>query len=70
MCEARSELAKVQLELNLKITELALRDQPLTLPEVKEQCEATVRDAVAAVNSAVKECTTLFEQALKVVTNL
>ena len=36
VCEARSELAKVQLELNLKIIELALRDQPSTLLEVKE----------------------------------
>ena len=58
------------MDLNLKITKLALRDKPSTWPEVKEQREAVVRDAIATVDNAVKECTTLFEQALKVVTNL
>jgi len=37
--DARTELAKVQFELNLKITQLELRAQPSTLPEVREQRE-------------------------------
>lgn len=36
VCEARTELAKVQFELKLKITKLELRAQPSTPPEVKE----------------------------------
>lgn len=59
--EVRSELAKVQLELNIKITELVLRDQPSNLLEVKKLREAAARDAVANIDSTVKECTTLFK---------
>jgi hypothetical protein len=35
--EAREEMAKVQLELNLQIAELQLKAQPSTPPEVREQ---------------------------------
>ena len=31
-----TELAKAQLELNLQVANLQLKDQPLTPPEVKE----------------------------------
>ena len=37
--DARTELAKVQFELNLKITQLELRAQPSTPSEVREQRE-------------------------------
>lgn len=36
MCDTQTKMARVQLELNLQITELQLRAQPSTLPEVKE----------------------------------
>ena len=36
VCDARTEMARFQLELNLKITELQLKAQPSTLLEVKE----------------------------------
>jgi len=36
VCDARIELEKVQLELNLKITELQLKAQPSTLLEIRE----------------------------------
>lgn len=66
----RIELAKVQFELNLKITEPELRAQPSTPPEVREQRKTYVKDVVAVFDTTVKDCTTLFEQALKVVTSL
>jgi len=59
--EERTELSKLQFELNLKITELELRAQPSTPLEVKEQRTTAVKDAVAAVDVAVKDCTALFE---------
>lgn len=34
--DGREEMAKVQLELNLQITELQLKAQPSTPPKVKE----------------------------------
>jgi len=68
--EARTELEKVQFELNLKIVELELKAQPSTLPEVREQRDTTVKDIVVVVDSAVKDCTALFEQSLEVVTIL
>lgn len=68
VCDTRTELAEVQLELNLKITELQLKAQPLTLPKVRMQCATIVADAVAAVASEMMECTTLFEQFLELLT--
>lgn len=68
--DARTELAKVQFELNLKITELDLRAQPLTPPEVKEQREATIKNVVTTVDAAVNYCTALFEQLLEVFSSL
>lgn len=54
------ELAKVQLELNLKIVELQLKAQPSTLPEVREQCAISVTNVMAAVVSAVANYMFLF----------
>jgi len=70
VCNARTKLAKVQFELNLNITELELKAKPLTPPEVKENREAAIQDAVAIVDVVVKDLTTLFEQSHKVVTSL
>ena len=68
--DAKTEMTKAQFELNLKITELELNAQPSTPPEVREQCEAAVKDAAATVDAAVEDCTTLSEQSMEVVTTL
>jgi len=59
--DTRIEMAQVQLELNLQITELQLRAQRSTPPEVKEQRATIITEAVTAVESAVADCTQLFE---------
>jgi len=59
--KSRSKLSKVQLELNINITEFALRDQPSTPLKLKEQCEVAIKDIIATVDSAVKKCTMLFK---------
>ena len=56
--------------MNLKIVELELKARPLNILEVREQREATVKDVVAAIDSAVKDYTVLFKQSLEVVTSL
>lgn len=68
--EAKTEVARVQFQLNLKFIELELKSQPLTLPKVREQCEAAVKDGVPIVDAMVMDCTTLFEQAMEEVTTL
>lgn len=68
--DARREVARVQFELNLKITKLEVGSQPSTLPEGREQHEATIKDIIATVDVVVVDCTTLFEQAMEVVTTL
>lgn len=35
VCDAKTEVARVQLDLNMKITELELKSLPSTLPEVR-----------------------------------
>ena len=37
VCEAKEEMEKVQLELNLQITKLRLKAQPSMPPEVREK---------------------------------
>lgn len=58
----------VQFELNLKITELELKSQPLTTPKVREQHEVVVIDGVIVVDVTVANCTVLFEKSMEVVT--
>lgn len=54
----------------MKITELELKSQPSTPLEVREQCEDDVKDGITTVDVVVVDCTTLFEQAMEVVTIL
>lgn len=70
VCGARTELPKVQFELKFKITGPRLKAKPSTPPDVREQREASIKDAIATVDAIVKDYTTLFEQSLEVVTNL
>lgn len=67
---AKIEVARVQFELNMKITELELKSQPSTPLEVREQREVVVKDAIANIDAAVVDCTMLFEQAMEIVTTL
>lgn len=46
MRDAKTKMAKVQLELILKITELELKSQPSSPPEVREHCVSIVKDGV------------------------
>lgn len=68
--DAKTEVAKVQFALNLKITELELKLQPSTSLEVREHREAIVKDGVAAVDATVVDCTALFDQSMEVVTTM
>lgn len=54
----------------MKVTELELKSQPSTPPEVREQREAAVKDGVAMVDVVVGDCTVLFEQTMEVVMTL
>ncbi len=70
MHDTRTEMVRVQLELNLYIIELHLRAQRSTLSEVKEQWKATITEAVATVESTVADCMQLLEQSFEVLTSL
>ena len=63
-------MARVQLELNLQTMELQLRAQPSTPLEVKEQWETTITKGFAAEDSAIADCTQLYEQSFEVLTSL
>ena len=68
--DARNEMAKVQFELHLKITELKLREQPSTPLEVRKQHKAVVKNVVTAIDVAVVDCIVLFEQLMEALTSL
>lgn len=61
VCDARPKMARVQLELNLKIIEFQLKAQPSSLSEFKEQHTTIVTIIIALVDSAVVDCMQLFE---------
>ena len=68
--EAREEMAKVQLELNLQIAKLWLKAQPSTPPEVREQCANAITTGMEEISNAVKDCTKMLEQSFEVLTTL
>lgn len=70
MRDAKTQMEKVQFELNLKIIDIELNSQPSTPLETKEQCEATVKDVVATIDVAVADCIVLFKQSMDVITTL
>jgi len=59
--DAEAEVASVQFELNMNIMELELKSQPCTLPEVREQREATTKEWIAIVDGVVVNFMGLFE---------
>lgn len=68
--EACAKLDKIQLELGLQIVDLQLKSKPSILLNVKEQCATVATEAIAEVNSAVLNCTQLFEQSFEVLMSL
>ena len=50
--------------------ELQLKSQPSTLPEVREQHGATIKEGMDIVDAIVVDCTTLFELVMEFVTTL
>ena len=59
-----------RFELNMKIIELQLKLQHTTLPEVKEQHGATIKEGMATLDAIVTICAMMFKQTMEIVTNL
>ena len=70
VCEAREEMTKVQLELNIQIIELRLKVQPSTPSEVREQCGSAITAGLDEIGSAVQDCTNMLEESLEVLSKL
>lgn len=68
--ESQDEIVRVRFEMQLQISELQLKLQPMTPPEVREQCEATIEEGMTMVEDVVKGCKELFEQAMELWTSL
>ena len=68
--EAREEMTKVQLELNLQIVELWLKTHPSIPPEVREQRATATIAGLQEIRGVVWDCTNMFEEALEVLTTL
>lgn len=66
--EARDEMTKVQLELNLYITELQLKAQPSTPSEIREQPSNSIATGLEEIGGAVCDCTDMLEHAFEVLT--
>lgn len=68
--DAKAQVAKVQFKLNMKIIELELRSQLSTPPKFREQRKAVVKEGIATMDDVFVNFTTLFEQAMEVVTTM
>jgi len=68
--ESQTEIGKVRLELQLQISGLKLKLQPTTPPKVREQHEATIKEEIDTLDTAVKGCTQLFQQTMELWTSL
>ena len=55
--DTQTEMARVQFELNLQITELQLRAQPSNPLELNEERVIDVTEAVVMVDSVVEDST-------------
>ena len=54
----------------MKITELQLKLQPTTPPEVCEQRGAAIKEGMATLDATVTDYAALFEKAMELVTNM
>lgn len=59
--EAREEMTKVLLELNLHIAKLRLKTQPSTPPKVREQRASTIAVGLQEIGGVVRDCTNMLE---------
>ena len=69
VCETGTQVGHITFEFNMKIAELQLKLQPTTPPKVQEQSGITIKEGMATLDATVTDCVTLFEQAMKLVTN-
>jgi len=70
VCEAREEMTKVQLDLNLHIVELRLKVQPSTPLEVREQCTSAITVGLEEIGGASRDRTSMLEESLEVLKTL
>jgi hypothetical protein len=68
--EAREELTKVQLELNLQIVKLRLKARSSTPPEVREQRVSAITAGLDKIDSVVQYYTNMLEESLEVFISL
>lgn len=68
--EAREEMIKVQLELDLQITELKLKVQSSTPLEVREKCTHAIQIGFEKIGQVTEGCTEMLQQALTILTHL
>ena len=59
--EANTEVGGVQFELNMKTTNLQLKLQPTTPPEVREQHGSTIKEGMATLDTVVADCLVVFD---------
>ena len=67
---AREEMTKVQLELNLHIVKLRLKAQCSTPPKVRELHASTIVEGLEEIGGAVQDCTCMLEESVGVLKTL
>lgn len=61
---SKEKVDKVTFDVQMQITEMQLKLQLITLPEVREQRGATIKESMAQLHVAVQGCDQLFTQAM------
>ena len=69
VCEAKAEMTKVQLELNLQIAELQLKVQPSSPLEDREQRARAIQTRLEEIRQAVQNFA-MLEESFAVLTSL
>lgn len=68
--EAKEEEMRIELDLNLQITELRLKVKPSTPFEVGEQWHYVIQYGLEVIACTTEECTGLLDQSLVMVNSL
>ena len=68
--DTREEMKRVQLKMNLQITEIWLKVQPSTPPEIREKHANTIAVGLEGIGGAVCDCMNMLEHALEVLVTL
>lgn len=61
---------RVQLELNLQITELWLKVQPSTPPKVREHRIRSIQTGLEEIGQEMQDCTSMLNQVFDALTSL